>query len=171
MEPQEMLVAADETFAELLQRISMFKEDQINQVPYADSWTPGQLAQHVIMSASGFVQMIGGPVKDTDRAPDAQVALIKGIFMDFGTKMKSPDFIVPPESVYHQKDLLEALSKIKGGLAATKDLDFTKTCTSFEIPGFDPLTRWEALSFLLYHTKRHVHQAEKIYLAFNNHLN
>ncbi len=84
----------------------------INLVPFKGSWTPGQLAQHVIMSDSGFIEMINGPVKDSEREPDQMKAAIERDFLDFNTKMKSPDFVVPPDIYYKKEDLLRSFEDI-----------------------------------------------------------
>lgn len=39
-------------FSEFRQVLSAIPDDRLNVVPHAGAWTPGQLARHVILSAS-----------------------------------------------------------------------------------------------------------------------
>lgn len=146
-------------FSEFQQVLSAIPDTQLNVVPHAGAWTPGQLARHVILSASGFLQVINGPTRPTDRPYDAGVEKLRTTFLDFSTNMKSPDFVVPPAMDYDKGRLLDSLEKIKSGLEPVfNTLDLTLTCTAFELPRAGYLTRWEALHFILYHTQRHLHQ-------------
>jgi len=164
MDTKEIRTEIDETITELLELISSFNQDEINVIPFEGSWRAGQLAKHVIMSGSGFAKIINGPVKETERKPDELVATIKRDFLDFSIKMKSPDFVVPPDTSYKKEDLLHSLEHIKAKInQAIEKLDLTKTCLAFELPVYGILTRLEALHFILYHTQRHIHQLKKIH--------
>lgn len=164
METKEMQVAIDHTFQELLQQLATFDQEQINIVPFKGSWTAGQLAEHLIKADGGFVEVMNGPVQDTQRPPDAKIAEIRGIFLNFDTKLEAPAFIIPPDTYYEKAYLLSALQDIKAGLDhATTTLDLTKTCLAFELPVLGYLTRLEATYFIIYHTQRHLHQLKNIY--------
>ncbi len=100
METQELQSHVNKTFTELAEIISSFNEDQINLIPFEGSWTAGQVAEHILLSVSGFEKTINGSVAETERAPDALKDKIKASFLDFTIKMKSPDFIIPAEKNY-----------------------------------------------------------------------
>ncbi|MEO5893457.1 MAG: DinB family protein [Ferruginibacter sp.] len=153
----------DGTISELLEILSSFTKEQFNIVPFEDSWTAGELAQHLLMSGSGFLQMINGPSKDTERSADEFAGKIKSTFLNFNTKMKSPEFIVPPKKQYDKDELVHTLKDVWIGLDhPIQTSDLSKTCTSFELPGFGLLTRYEAVTFVLYHTQRHIQQLKNI---------
>jgi len=159
MDTKTVVTEADQTFSDLLQVLSSINEEKINTIPFAGSWTAGQLAQHVILSSDGIVQLLNGPVKDTGRDPEANIPKLEAIFLDFSSKMKSPDFIIPEDRIYDKQELLNSLQNIKAGLhKAIETLDTTKTCIAFELPGSGYLTRAEAITFAIVHTKRHIHQ-------------
>src|SRR4029079_11995187 len=42
----ELLAAIDEAVSELVNIVSAMNEDEVNMVPYKDSWTAGQLLRH-----------------------------------------------------------------------------------------------------------------------------
>lgn len=164
MRTQELQPDINKTFTELVKIISSFHEHQINATPFEDSWTAGQVAEHIIMSGSGFVEIIYGPVAETRRAPDELIERIKTSFLDFTIKMKSPDFIIPAEKNYEKKELLKTLEDIRQKInQAIENLDLLKTCLAFELPVLGFVTRLEAIYFILYHTQRHVHQLKNIY--------
>jgi len=168
METKEIEKEAEAALSELIGLLSALTPGQINKVPFEGSWTAGELAQHMILSNAGFVSMMNGPVKDADRAPDAAVAGIKQAFLNFGIKMKSPDFIMPETKDYDKDELLDTLRNISAGFVeAAETLDPAKICTSFEIPVLGYLTRFEAIAFVNYHTQRHVHQMKGISTALN----
>ena len=165
MNAKELHIGIDATLSELLEMISSFDDQQFNIVLAKDSWTAGQVAQHLVLSISGFVELLKGPTQKTNRKPDEQVEKIKTDFLNFSIKMKSPDAIVPEKKEYNKEDLTKILKGLKVDLEdiiETSDLD--KTCTAFELPGgMGYLTRQEGLAFVLYHTQRHIHQLRKIY--------
>lgn len=153
----------DEALNELIQGLSSIDSQKINVVPFEGSWTAGQLAQHMIMANSGFVDTMNGPVEETKRRPDEFVENIRSIFLDFTTKLTSPDFIRPPKIAYEKNELLASLTNIRNRLFQTMETsDLTKTCVSFKVPVLGYLTRFESAHFVLYHTQRHIHQLKKI---------
>jgi len=155
---------ADETLSALENVFSDFDAGQINEVPFEGSWTAGQLAAHMVLSNSGFLQVINGAVTETDKPADLMVGEIKKDFLNFDVKYDSPKEIYPEDRAYNQLELLQSLEQIRAGISnAVTGLDLTKTCASYELPGYGYLTRLEAVYFVIYHTQRHVHQLKNIY--------
>lgn len=153
----------DNSITALMQVLSSIDQAKINLVPFEGSWTAGQLAKHMIMSNSGFAELINGNVKETSRKPDEFIEGIRSSFLDFSHKFESPDFVRPPAISYDKHELVQSLNAIKKRLIETlKVLDLTKTCIDFEIPVLGYLTRLEAAHFVLYHTQRHTHQLKNI---------
>jgi len=169
MENNTIAKEANENLTGLIQLVENFKPDQINVVPFEGSWTAGQLAQHMVMANSGFADILNGPVKETERKPDEMVPKIKGDFLNFNIKMTAPEFIRPEAKEYDKVELISALKNIRERVdEATETLDLTKTCLAFELPVYGYLTRIEAVSFVAYHTQRHIHQLKNIYITINN---
>lgn len=159
-------IAADfnKVFDAFINAIKIFDEKDFNKIPFEDSWTAGQVVQHIILANDGFDGVLNAEVKDTDRPFDALKSQLKSIFLNFGTKMKSPEFILPALKDYDKDRHILKIENIKAGiLKAINDLDLTKTCMSFELPGLGHLTRYEAIYFVIYHTERHAHQLNEIY--------
>jgi hypothetical protein len=159
---KELQNQIDEAIAKLIEILLSVNEEKLNIVPFEGSWTAGQLAQHMILSNSGFADLINGPVRDTDRAPDEHIDDLRS-FLDFSIKFKSPEFVRPPEKDYDKKELLHSLREIKTRLhQILETADLTKTCVAFEIPVTGYLTGLEAAHFVLFHTQRHIHQLKNI---------
>ncbi|MDO9373238.1 MAG: DinB family protein [Bacteroidota bacterium] len=135
----------------------------INKRPTEISWTAAQVMQHLVLSNGGFVDIMRGSVIDSDRDPGQSIPMIRSIFLDFTTKMQSPDFIVPKDEAYDKSNLLSKFDNIKENLVNIMETeDLSKLCTAFKLPQMGFLTRLEAVHFVLYHTQRHTHQLEKI---------
>ncbi|MCP9750332.1 DinB family protein [Ferruginibacter sp. HRS2-29] len=146
-----------------IHELSTVPSADFNKIPFKDSWTAGQLAQHVALSDTGFGQMLTGGTKLTERPPDAYVGEIRNILMDFTTKLQSPGFIIPEERHYEKNELIGKLSEARASISNSIDtLDLTQTCTGFGLPQMGFITRLEAVYFVVYHTLRHTHQLKNI---------
>lgn len=168
METKDLHEKTDGTLRELILLIYSFDQEEMNRVPFEGSWTAGQLAQHIILSCSGFLEMVNGALDESKKVPDLLVERIKDTFLNFDIRMKSPDFVVPPDKTYEKEDVLHSLEDIRLKLLDAIDtLDLTKTCTSFQLPVYGFLTRWEAIHFVLYHTQRHIQQLQNIRLRID----
>jgi len=165
MDTEHIFTEIDTVLADMIKTLSLFSDEEINTIPFEDSWTPGQVVQHIIMSDAGFASLLNGPAKDTERQPDEHVEQLKAIFLNFDIKMKSPDFILPPAVDYKKEELLYNLEEIRNRFNQFDQTnDMTKTCTGMEMPVLGYLTRLEAATFVIVHTKRHVHQLGNIYI-------
>lgn len=163
MNTQELKDQLDVTMTALVTLSCSINQQQFNQVPFEGSWTAGQLAAHMIKANSGFVSVLYGPVRDTERKPDELIERIRSNFSDHSIQMKSPDFILPELKDYDRDESVQVLTKIKADVIQAVDiLDLTKTCMAFELPVYGYVTRLEAINFILYHTRRHVKQLQRM---------
>lgn len=161
---EKVINEAEGTLSALENLFSNFNAKQVNEVPFADSWTAGQLANHLIMANGGFVEVINGPTTETSKPADIMVERIKGDFLNFNIKFDSPEFIYPENKDYDRAELLAKLKQIRSNVSdVLTKLDLTKTCTAFELPVYGFLTRLEAIYFIIYHTQRHTQQLKNIY--------
>ena len=153
-----------ETFKKLNDTLSSFSEDELNTIPYKDSWTAGQTAQHIILACSGYPELFAGNTQKTIRKHNEFVPLLEGIFLDFNSKMNSPEFLVPEKKDYNKNSLTLSILKIESDLLqATEKYDLTLTCMDFHVPGFENFTIFEWIHFGLIHTQRHTNQLNSIF--------
>jgi len=157
---KELFQQLDDATSEFFRIVSSFEELQLNQRPYTNGWSAGQVAEHVMLSNRNIVQELSKPGKVCERQPDAGVERIRSVFLNFDKKMNAPDFIVPTRDVYKKEALVRSLKKSIDELN-----DVAKREEVFEIVNhaiFGEVTRLENLFFVLYHTQRHIHQLRKI---------
>lgn len=159
----ETLNEVTETTDELLNLISSMSEEQLNKIPFEGSWTTGQVTDHISQSFGGVIQIVNDNAIPTERDPGKKIELIKSIFLDFTTKMTSPDFVLPSQPPHKKGILVSNLNTMQDQITeAIKTLDLTETHMNFEIPGFGKFTRLEWINFLIYHMQRHTHQIKNI---------
>lgn len=153
------------TFQDLINNLSAFREEQFNLVPFEGSWTPGQVAEHLVKCVSAIPDQ---HVQLTQRPYDEKVAPIGNVFLNFSTKLSSPDFALPGNSPQDKTLILEIFEGIKGKLDDTvQSTDLEATCVDFELPGFGALTRYEWLKFFVFHAQRHTWQLKNILISLN----
>jgi len=155
----ELTTAKDD----FLKTLALFAQDNFNTVPFEGSWTAGQVAQHIFKSIDGVPDLIIGGSKPTERDPVQNVPGLRQMFLDFETKMKSPDFILPDDSPKDLQQLAQALKeRFNAIIKNSAGADLTLTFTEFEFPGMGEVTRLELLNFISVHTQRHTHQLKEI---------
>ncbi|NNU33478.1 DinB family protein [Mucilaginibacter sp. S1162] len=135
---KDLLTELENARTNLAQAISSIPDDQFNTVPFKDSWTAGQVTEHIFKALG--VNVLYGKNQPTERAPDENVEETGKLFLNMDIKMKSPDFIYPSDGPHDKKEMLakleDSLDKL---ITAAKTLDLTLTCLDFEIPGAPPL--------------------------------
>jgi len=163
---KQLIKEVESTADELLKLIDSFEQERFNEVPFKDSWTPGQVAEHVFLSASGILNAVNGNTVPTQRDPHQMVAPLREAFLNFSIKMQSPDFILPSDEPKDKGALMQAMKNTWTGLArAVRTQDLNATCLDFEMPTVGTLTRVEWISFAVVHTQRHIWQLKKMAVA------
>lgn len=161
---KELLKQFEDTEREFYNVLASFTQEQLNESPFEGSWTAAQVADHMLKSKRNIPELLSGPSRITTREPDEMVETINNTFLDFTTKMKSPDFIIPTDEPANKEELLKALSEVKERIKATSaTIDLTNTITSFPFPGLGEFTGYEWILFVVCHTKRHTHQLKNIF--------
>jgi hypothetical protein len=159
---EEILNRFDKTTGELIGLLTPLSQEQLNTVPFKDSWTAGQVGDHLIQSYDAAA-VLNGNTKAADRDPDEKAAEVSKLFLDFTIKMKSPKEILPTNDTINKSDLL---SSLKNRIAPLREVivnkDLTEICLDFAIPGFGEFTRMEWIGFFIVHTQRHIHQLKNI---------
>jgi DinB superfamily len=166
----DLITSIKQTMEELQKVFSSFTQQQIDKVPFEGSWTAGQVSEHIIKSIGNLPEFFNSNTVPTNERPfDAHVATLQHIFLDFNTKMQSPEFILPQATHHDKEAMLESFSSLKEQMInAAETSDITLTCKNFEMPGIGFLTRFEWLNFFVVHTQRHTHQVKNIYTALNS---
>ena len=151
--------ALDKAMQETIALIKCSIEEQINTIPFTGSWTAAQVARHLIKAGTDMPTIFLKEAPEADRKPDANIAEIKEILLDFNRKLQAPEGIVPEEKHYTIEETATATEKIR-----RQTLEALKTANLNQIPQlpeWNPLkgyTKLELLHFALYHTQRHNRQ-------------
>lgn len=160
----QLLNSFDSTASEFLSLLSSFDESEFNVIPFEGSWTAGQLGEHILKSATGITQMLSGNALPADRPADKNVETLKLIFLDFTTKGKAAIPVTPSDDPKDKEKLINALSEKMADMRhIAKTSDLSLLCTAVPFPTIGLLTRWEWISFVIYHTQRHTHQLQNIH--------
>jgi len=166
--PQQIIHQLEEAFNETIILLSSFNEKDINTVPFKDSWTAAQVGRHLFKSEDGIDTLFTAPGKPANRPPDANTEELKKTFLDFSTKMKSPDFIVPEDKDYNKQELVQSLTDANDKiLKAVTANDLTQMAGLSDDHPLKGSTKLEIVHFITYHTMRHNHQIKKIKEAVN----
>lgn len=164
----EVLNKFDKTTGELLELLSSLTEEQLNIPPFENSWTAGQIGDHLYRSYS-VMEILNGNVESAQRPPDQKLPEVRKLFLDFSIQIESPKEILPTNK-HIEKDML--LDRLQERIELQKDIirtkDMSKVCLDFEIPEYGPFTRLEWLGFNTVHTQRHVHQLKNIIQEIQN---
>jgi hypothetical protein len=166
----KLVAEVRQTGADILRMIDSFEDDNFNVVPFEGSWTAGQVSEHLLLSG-GAAEVVFGNTEPANRPADQHIGELR-IFLDFSIKMKSPDFIIPGNGPFQKTIQLDKLQDVwvKLNRAAT-DLDLSLLCKDFEMPMLGLLTRFEWISFYVFHTKRHLNQLKNSKASLMQHAN
>jgi hypothetical protein len=156
--PTELLHEFEAATGAYLDIVHSFPEAAYNTAPFAGSWTAAQVTDHLHKSDTHLVQVLNGPVQPTHRAPDELVGNLQAIFLDFSTKLQSPEFIIPDAVSHNREQQLAGFTATRQQIGqAIASLDLTATC---HMPIFGEPTRLEMIYFVIYHTRRHTNQVK-----------
>jgi hypothetical protein len=164
LDKNDLITQARDTYAALIATLEAFTTDNFNQTPASGGWTAGQVAEHLLLSAN-VVEVIAGRTETPHRPADEKTGALAAIFLDFTTRLPSPDFIVPAEKNYDQLEMTDRLKTIWAKLKeAIRLLNLNALCLDFEIPTIGKLTRLEWIYFYVIHTQRHLRQLKALLL-------
>ena len=156
----ELRDALANAFDNFMATLKEFEESTVNQIPFAGSWTPAQVAVHILIATDGVPD---GNTSPAHREYDASLPKIRPWWEDLSQKFNSPEPLKPDQQPRSKEILLSELSRVKSkDLAIIEKKDLSLVCLDFELPGVGYLTRYEWLWFSEMHLKRHKFQLENM---------
>ena len=156
LEKDQLRKALTTEFDEFIAVFSSFEEKSINRKPFPDSWTPAQVATHIIKATDGVPD---SATKSLDREIDLYLASIRPWWEDLNQKFKSPEPLRPDDKPRSKNEVLSELQRVREkDLKIVEEKDLTLICLDFELPRIGYLTRYEWLWFIQMHLKRHLFQ-------------
>lgn len=156
----EFLLEFEAATNAFIAKVAALSQSEINTIPFAGSWTAGQVIEHLCKSDEHMIKVLNGPVQPTSRTPDAGVPKLQAIFLDFSTKLPSPEFIIPSDQTFDKESIINTFKAGREQIGkAIQTLDLTATC---HMPIFGEPTRLEIIAFVIFHTQRHTNQVKNI---------
>ena len=153
----------DEALSETTALLETVDKKDINTVPFEGSWTAAQVGRHLLKAERGMDKLFLGPAESVDRAPDQNVEGLKKMFLDFSTKMQSPEYILPEEKEYDKEKLISDLQEVRiKVIEAVNAADLNQVPPLPEGNPFIGNTKLELAHFMAYHARRHNHQIKNI---------
>lgn len=150
----------------LLRLVGSFSEKGFNTIPFKGSWTAAQVTDHITRSNKSITQALSLEGKPAGRKPDVRTPELAKIFLDFRTKLKSPDFILPTQDIYPKALLIEAW---ESSVERLKETALNASLEdAIEHQAFGKITKLELMYFVIYHTQRHSYQIQHIYEIVEN---
>ena len=133
----------------------------VDEVPFKDSWTIGQVAEHVIICSRGIPDSTS---QHAERAYNEKVAELRAMFSDRSQKSEADPQVCPKETSHNLQGLIAQLTHNKEQLLQIADgKNLTALCLDMEFPFIGYLTRYEWLTFICVHTQWHLHQITDIH--------
>jgi hypothetical protein len=146
----------------LLKFFSSFDSEDFNKKTTDGSWTPGEIAEHLLRFDILINRTLQGASRPTNRPPDEKTDNIKFVFLDLEKKLQSPREILPSDTI---KDPYSILAKLRierhRMIEMAQNKDLSEICTSFSHHEFGELTRLEWIYLSIYHSERHMLHLEK----------
>jgi hypothetical protein len=152
-------------FDQFMEAFAAIHERSINVKPVPQSWTPIQVALHIIMATDGLPDTT---TKVLDREPDYYLAFIRPWWEDLSQKFDSPEYLKSGIEPHTKQQILTELYRIRAkDLAIVNEQDLTTICLDIEMPTLGYLTRYEWLWFIQMHLRRHTHQLQNMMEKLN----
>jgi len=163
LQKEDLLVLLEDTATQLLEKLQKFNDVEINIIPFMNSWTAAQVADHLTKSNNSIAKAMLLNGTKINRNPRGRVEELKAVFLNFNTKMKSPDFILPSQDIYERDFVIKNLERsMENVLEVSRETDLSEMINH---RAFGDITKFEILYFVHYHTQRHIHQLDKIFEA------
>jgi len=163
-QPETIISTFKETTKIVLDIIDSMDEDQINQSPSSDVWSPIEILEHLYRSEVGYIKLFSGPSKPAeDRTSTAKISQFESAFSDNKKQYKAPEIIQPKNELSAPLVMSNySTNRERIGTVINNNKDKLKLIMqTFAHPFFGYLTGIEWIAFSNIHTQRHVAQIKK----------
>lgn len=153
----------DHTFDQYINQVERVENDRIGKSPSTDSWSAGQVCDHILKVCISTMRLLRGEGKPVDRDPAAKVEYIGKEFANVEKQFQAFGPIRPDEKPPNRRRIISGLNSVRKRFHEylADDPDLTLLCTQFTHPLFGEMTRLEWLYFIIYHNERHLGQLRR----------
>jgi uncharacterized damage-inducible protein DinB len=151
----------NEIRGELFKLVDTLNEQQFNQKPDAESWSPKEILDHLVKMeitiTKGISEQLINPTSPVAKKKPIQISTIRLI------KVTAPDYTIPSPAFKTKEEMKNSLHQARMELletytSTTQDILKNKSL-KHPIFGQVPLIQW--FPFVGIHEKRHLKQLEK----------
>jgi hypothetical protein len=149
----------------LTNALSRFDQHAFNQAPASGGWTPGQIAEHLLVIERRTIKVLSGPTEapPAERSPDAQVEAMRTRLTDRINRIDAPPALVPTDITKEPQVLIGELNAARKEIIGLVDKqDMSLLLPEFPHRLFGVLTGTEWVKFTILHTNRHIEQLKEI---------
>jgi len=151
-----------ETRKRLLEEISGLSFKEFNRTPRPDTWTIGQVAQHLVLTEMVTSRSIAHALKKEDNSLAAAKKI--DLILDRSIKVDAPKVVQPDSRQFEVSSVVSMLEESRDSLLDILDKIDPEILTfkSVKHPVFGelPLHQWVELIYL--HEQRHIEQIKEI---------
>lgn len=163
MELKEIKLKLEETRSELLGMVDGLSRDQINKRKNAESWSIGQVCQHLFKTEELYIVAIrkGLKSKEDSSIENKQVEFL----LDRRNKLEAPEIAKPTNEIMEPEVIIENLNNSRKKLHELLDTAEDPSVLSrrhYSHPVFKEMLLIDWLKSLYLHEQRHIKQIEEI---------
>lgn len=163
MEFHEINQKLKETRNELLGLLHRMNRDQINHRKDPNSWSVGQICQHLYKTEEIYVVAIKRGLKSKESSNTDSKSL--DFLLDRSKKIVAPDIVQPTDEIIELDEIIEKLNQSRQKLLETLSILEDRSELSrkhFVHPVFKEMLLIDWVRSLYVHEQRHIRQIEEI---------
>lgn len=161
---KEVIIQFQNVTEDLVSILSLLTEHQLNKTPFPQSWTAGQVGDHLLKSYGSWT-IFGGTTAIANRPIDDFCKPLSDLFLNYDIKLTTEptDFNYPANDFIKKGTLLANIRRTVDSIIDFSDKnELGVLCLDLEFPTLGHLTRLEWLYFHKVHTQRHIRQLTNI---------
>jgi len=145
----------EQSALELRQVLGGFSAEQFNYKSSDQSWSPGQLAEHILLFDILINRILKGEFKKAERPADEMLESIRKYFANQEKTIPLSPIVMPSDTLKDRAALTEKINLQRHQFVwVVKTMDLSPVCLSFVHPELGELTRLEWIYFGIAHTAR-----------------
>lgn len=163
LDTNNIISELDSSTKSITDQVTGLSNEKFNFKKEKKDWSIGDCMEHLVITEQSAKKILLGPVKYYYREYDAKVNVVKKAFSDDTKKFIASIEILPGDSskipdkliadfVNNREDIKKVIEKE----------DLTPLCDAFRHRLFGHFTRLEWIYFVIYHSRRHARQIERI---------
>ncbi|HSR66816.1 MAG TPA: DinB family protein [Acidobacteriota bacterium] len=168
-EHQQVMTLLQETRQDFLKALQQVAEEDWNRCPREGSWTPAQLAQHVVLAETAVLE---GLLRSLQREADPQwqetlgkEELIIRLLPARRRKAEAPPHVRPREEGLQRQEAVRLFEEVRArtlALAQETERPFKQHTRVHPLPAIGKLNGHQWLLFNAQHLRRHILQLEEM---------